>query len=284
MFHIVADSGCDIFELPGVSFATTPLTIRTDKREFMDDTSLDTKEMVEYLLSYKGKSSTACPSTEDWLTSFNLSDGTAPEELYIITLTSGLSGTYNSACVAAEYYKEKHPETKVTVFDSLSVGPEMLLLAEKIRDLKAAGAGFEEVCEKVRAYSKTTRLFFAFKSLHNLAENGRVSKLVAAAAGVLGISVFGTASPQGQIESLGKARGDKKVIASLLSEMKKAGYCGGKVHISNSENADLAEKVKAAILTEYPNAEVDTYPVRGLCSFYCERGGIVVGLETDRSM
>lgn len=280
MFHIVADSGCDIFDMKGVSFATTPLTIRTDQREFVDDASLDTKEMVEYLRSYKGRSSTACPSTEDWISSFQTSDGTVPDEIYIITLTSGLSGTYNSACVAADIYKEDHPETRIHIFDSLSVGPEMVLLAEKIISLKAEGASFREVTEKVSAYSKTTRLFFAFQSLHNLAENGRVSKLVAKAAGVLGISVCGTASSKGEIEPLGKARGDKKVISTMLQEMEKAGYRGGKVRISNSENEDLASKIRDAILTKHPNADITYYPVRGLCSFYCERGGIVIGLET----
>lgn len=280
MFHIVADSGCDVFELAGVSFATAPLTIRTDQREYVDDASLDTKEMVEYLHSYKGRSSTACPSTADWMDSFTLKDGSAPDELYVITLTSGLSGTYNSACVAAKDFQEKYPDSKVAVFDSLSVGPEMLLLAEKIRELKAAGKTFEEVEEAVHSYSKTTRLFFALKSLHNLAENGRVNKIVAAAAGVLGISVLGTASTVGQIESLSKARGDKKMIACLLGEMRKAGYQGGKVRISHSENEEFAAKIKAAIIADYPQAEVEYYPVRGLCSFYCERGGVVVGLET----
>lgn len=282
MFHIVADSGCDIFTLEGTSFATVPLTIRTDQRSFVDDDTLNTAEMIEYLLSYKGRSSTACPSTEDWLTAFNAADGQIPEEIYVVTLTSGLSGTYNSANIAKNIFLEDHPEVKILIVDSLSVGPEMLLIMEKLVELKKAGKTFEEVSEAISAYCKSTRLFFAFKSLHNLAENGRVSKIAAAAAGVLGIRVFGTASTVGEIEPISKLRGDKKVIAAFLEEMKNAGYTGGKVRISQTENPELAKDLQAAILKAYPNASVTYYPVRGLCSYYCERGGIVIGCECGK--
>ncbi len=281
MYHIVADSGCDIFELEGSSFATVPLIISTETHHFIDDEKLDTAALLELLLAYKGRSYTACPSTEVWLKAFDLSDGSAPDELYIVTLTSGLSGTYNSAVVAMNLYLEKHPQTKATVIDSLSVGPEMRLLLEQIVVLKQQGASFEKVCEEMKAYSLRTRLFFAFKSLHNLAQNGRVNKIVAAAAGVLGISVYGTASPAGQIEQLGKARGDKKVLASLIQEMRRAGYRGGKVRISHTENEALAEKLKTTIQEYFPDVDILTYPVRGLCSYYCERGGICIALETE---
>ncbi|MBQ0001182.1 MAG: DegV family protein [Clostridiales bacterium] len=280
MYHIVADSGCDIFELAGApSFATVPLTISTDKDHFLDDKTLNTHAMIEHMLAYKGRSFTACPSTEAWMKAFDLPDGSAPEELFIVTLTSGLSGTYNSACVAKDMYLELHPETKAYVVDSLSVGPEMVLILEKIRELKNAGCSFEEVCEQIRKYQEGTRLFFAFKSLHNLAENGRVNKLVAAAAGVLGISVCGTASPEGEIQQTGKARGDKHVVSSFLKSLEEAGYKGGKLRISQTENEKLAEKIRAAVVETYPSADVQINPVRGLCAYYTERGGVVLGME-----
>lgn len=281
MYLIVADSGCDIFTLEGSAFHTVPLVISTDKDSFTDDETMDVHGLIEHMLAYKGRSFTACPSTESWMNAFVQDDGTVPEELYIVTLTSGLSGTYNSANVAKELFLEEHPETKVLLIDSLSVGPEMRLILEKIRDMKAAGCSFEEVADKMKTYPASVRLFFAFKSLHNLAENGRVSKLVAAAAGVLGISVYGTASDVGQIQSLGKARGDKRVIASLLEEMKKAGYKGGKVRITHVENKDIAEKMAEAIRNLYADAEILIYGVRGLCSYYMERGGMCVSCETE---
>lgn len=280
MYHIVADSGCDIFDLEGASFSTVPLTISTDHDHFVDDENLDTGKMIEHFLAYKGRSYTACPSTEAWLKAFVGKEGQIPDELYVVTLTSGLSGTYNSANIAKDIFLEKHPDTKVLIVDSLSVGPEMRLILEKIVQLKKEGASFELISEKMKEYCAATRLFFAFKSLHNLAQNGRVSKLVASAAGVLGISVYGTASPEGKIESLGKARGDKKVIASLLKEMDAAGYQGGKAHITQTENEALAQKLKQAILERFPSARICISPVRGLCSYYCERGGICISCET----
>ena len=126
---------------------------------------------------------------------------------------------------------------------------------------------------------QTTRLFFALKSLHNLAQNGRVNKVIAAAAGALGISVLGTASVEGTLESSAKCRGDKKVIAGMLEEITKAGFQNGKVRISHVENLELAEKLRIALMERFPEAEILIYKARGLCSYYAERGGILVGVE-----
>ena len=123
MVHIAADSGCDLFTLEGASFGTAPLTISTHSESFLDDEHLDCAAMIEYLLSYKGRSYTACPSSEAWMRAFLPADGQIPEELYIVTLTSGLSGTYNSAVLAKEQLLEQYPAMKVLVVDSLSVGP-----------------------------------------------------------------------------------------------------------------------------------------------------------------
>lgn len=282
MFHLAADSGCDIFTLDGASFATAALTISTETEHFLDDDTLDTGRLAEHMQTYKGRSGTACPSTDAWLKAFSPEDGSIPDELYVVTMTSGLSGTFNSASVAVDMFKEQHPETRTLVIDSLSVGPEMRLILEKIVELKKNGLSFEEVSEKIHAYCRTTRLFFALKSLHNLAQNGRVSKLVAAAAGVLGISMCGTASPQGTIEPVGKARGDKNLSETIIREMKKAGFHGGKVRISHADNEKLAERLCNALKTLYPMIDIMYYPVRGLCSFYCERGGLLIGLETKK--
>lgn len=280
MYHIVADSGCDLFTLKNASFSTASLIISTDKTRYPDDEHLDTAKMVEELLAYKGRSFTACPSSMDWLSAFTPSGGAVPDEIYVVTLTSGLSGTYNSAMIAADMYREEHPNTRVLVIDSLSVGPEMVLLLEKIVELKESGKTFDEVEAEIKKYSASVRLFFAFRSLHNLAQNGRVNKLVAAAAGVLGISVYGTANEEGHIAQLGKTRGAKNVIASLIQQMNLAGCTGRRFRISHTENEKLAEDLQNAIKERYPDADIEIHAVRGLCAYYCERGGIVVACET----
>lgn len=122
-------------------------------------------------------------------------------------------------------------------------------------------------------------LFFALKSLNCLAQNGRVSKAVASAVGMLGISIYGKASDEGTLEPIGKCRGEKKVISSILKEMENIGYCGGKVRISHVENAALAQSMASAVWEQYPRADIVIYPAHGLCSYYAERGGLLVGCE-----
>ena len=79
--------------------------------------------MLDYLAEYKGRSYTACPSVDGWLEAFKGAD-----EIYVVTITSSLSGAYNAAMAARELYLQAHEEAKVAVFDSLSTGPEMLLI------------------------------------------------------------------------------------------------------------------------------------------------------------
>ena len=194
-------------------------------------------------------------------------------------MTSTLSGTYNSAMVALDMYKSEHPDALIHVFDSLSTGPEMRLIIEKIIELKKNNMEFEDVCRTIDTYMKKNRLFFTFQSLHNLAQNGRINKVLASAIGVLGITIIGTASEEGDISPIGKCRGNKKVVRKLLDDIKEAGYNGGKVRICHVENKELADNLITSLKSEYPDADTLVYPARGLCSYYCERGGIIIGIE-----
>ncbi|MCQ2492906.1 MAG: DegV family EDD domain-containing protein [Lachnospiraceae bacterium] len=324
MIKFITDSSSDLFNLMGQSLATVPLSIATDEREYIDDENLDNHEMLDYMLSYKGKSRTSCPPVDAWIQAFDHAeafdfgaaklgafgsaeaaglggvgsagaagaalygaagaDGAAAIsdeglEIYVVTLTSGLSGTYNSACLAKDMYLEDHPDAKILVIDSLSVGPEIRLIIEKMVSLKACGKTFEEVSEEILAYQKKTRLYFGFTSIHNLVMNGRVSKIAGAAVSALNMTVMGTASPEGTIATGRKARGKKKVIRGFLEDLREANYTSGKIYITHVENEEFAQEVKRAILSEYPAAVIETYPTRGLVSYYGERGGIVLACE-----
>ena len=126
---IVADSSADLLKLKQTAFAVAPLKIVAGDTEFVDDKNLDVAGMVRWFDSYKGRSKTSCPNTADWLEAF----GDA-EEVYCVTITSGLSGSYNSACVAKQMYEEQYPGRRVCVVDSLSAGPELVLLIEKLEE------------------------------------------------------------------------------------------------------------------------------------------------------
>lgn len=271
---IVADSSCDIWELNGVDFAVAPMTISTDNKHYVDNQELDVRLMSEDLAKYKGVSHTACPSVGSWLDCYEGFD-----EIFVITLTGAMSGTYNSAMTAKGIYEEENENVKVHVFDSLSTGPEMRLLIEKLKEMIEEDLPFEEIVEKGQDYLNHTRLFFALKSLHNFAMNGRVSKTVASAIGVLNISIFATASEEGTIQQISKCRGEKKVVKSMIEHLEDAGYHGGKVRISHADNLKLAHNVRDKILELYPHADIIVYPMGGLCTYYAEIGGLLVGCE-----
>ncbi len=275
MMKIIADSSANIPALAGASYQSVPMTIRAGERDFVDDETLDPHELLDYLASYSGKSGTACPSLDCWLRAFEGAD-----EIFVLTITSRLSGTCASAMAARDVYLQSHPDTKIHVFDTLSTGPEMQLLAERIAALYAMGLSFDVICEKAREYLATTHLFFRLKSLHNLAQNGRVSKLTAGAVGILGIQILSTASSEGTIQPVEKCRGEKKTREAMVQHILDTGYRGGKVRIHHAENPDAAGALAASLRERFPEADIEILPCAGLCSYYAERGGVIVGFET----
>lgn len=271
---IVADSSADVLELGAVPFASAAMKIITSKKEYVDDRCLDVEQMANELLENTEKCKTACPAVGDWLEAF----GDA-KHVFCVTITSSLSGSYNAACAAKREYEEAHPDRRVFVIDSLSAGPELKLIIEKLEKLIAEDLPFEEVCEAITAYQKETALLFMLESLKNLANNGRVSRLAAGAAGILGIRVIGQASDEGELEQLAKSRGEKLALPKLAQWMEKLGYRGGKVRISHCCNESVAKKLKDLILSRFSSAAVEIYAARGLCSFYAEKGGVLIGFE-----
>ena len=274
MVRIVADSSCDLFTVDHEDFRTVPLTIYTDERSFLDDENLNVTEMLDYLEKYKNRSYTSCPSIDAWSEAF---DGA--KEIIVLTVTSALSGSYNSALIAKQMYQEKNPDVRIEVIDSLSTGAEEVLALNKMVSLFKEGFSFEEIIETMREYIRKSRLFFSFFSIHNLAQNGRVNKTVAAALNVLNISIIGTATEDGKISVTSKARGEKKSLQILVEEMKKAGYSGGKAIITHTENETAASSLKELVLKDYPDADIKIVPTRGLCSYYMERKGVVISCE-----
>lgn len=269
---IVSDSSSDVISISDVSYATAPLKIITDEKQYVDNAELNAEQMATDLLSYNGRSTTSCPSPEDWLFAF----GDA-EEIICITMTALLSGTYNTACIAKQIYEEKNPGRRVCVINSRSTGPEMALMIERIREMILNDASFDDVCSAIDSYH--TELLFVLSSMKNLANNGRVNKVAAKLAGILGIRAIGKASEEGVLEMLDKVKGEANTVEAMLGYMKKNGYNGGRVNIAHCLNEGMAEKMKNVILTAFPNAQTAVYKLRGLCSFYAEKGGMLVGFE-----
>ena len=272
--RIVADSSANVLALEQTPFAAAPLKVITDAQEFVDDSSLDVDSMVSWFASYRGKSKTSCPNPSDWLEAFGDAD-----EVYCVTITSGLSGSYNAACIAKQLYETENEGKQVCVIDSLSAGPELVLIIEKLEQLIGQGLSFDDICRQIEAYKQQTGLTFMLESLKNFAANGRVSPAVAKIAGVLGIRIVGKASDQGTLEPTDKCRGVERSLAAILSHLKNNGLSKGKVRIAHCMNEPAAQKLKEMILSQIPRADVQIHCCRGLCSYYAEKGGLLVGFE-----
>ena len=276
-YRIVADSSSNVFELPGADYAHVPLKIINKGREYVDEPGLEVFGMLEDLKASREGSSTSCPNAFEWEEAFGDADG-----VFAVTITSNLSGSYSAARAAADHYMEEHPDRRVCVIDSRNTGPGMKLLGERIFALLHEGLEFDEICDKVNAYRGETELLFLLESLNNLANNGRVSRTVALLAGLLGVRLLGRAV-DGQIKPVAKPRGEKKALEATVREMEALGYSGGKLRISHNQNEAAASTLSNMIRAKYPDADVEVYSARALCSFYAEKGGIILGFEIKKN-
>ena len=273
-YKIAADSSANLREMEGVDFASAPLTIITDERQFVDDEGLDLDDMLSHLASYKGRSGTACPSVGDWLEAFGDAEG-----VFAVAITSGLSGSYGASLQAKEVYEQTHPGRRVCCLDSLSAGPEPAIICEKLKELISQELDFDEIEKQIREYMTHSHLVFVLKSLNNLARNGRVSPIVAKAVGLLGIRIVGIAGEEGTLQSLHKCRGERSALHASLEEMKKHGYKGGKVRVAQCQNSQGAVAFADLVRESYPFADIRVTHTTGLCSFYAEPGGLMIAYE-----
>jgi DegV family protein with EDD domain len=272
---IVADSSSNVYSMGDSWYTTVPMKVVAAK-EYVDNADLDLAEMVDDLKQHKGKSGSSCPNVGEWLEAF----GDA-EYVFGITITKHLSGSYNAAKQAADTYMEEHPDRKVFIFDSLSTGPEMMMIVDKIRQCEAEGDDFETTKAKVLDYNNHNHTLFCLESMTNLARNGRVNPAVAKIAGMLGIRVVGDVEG-GEITPVHKPRGAKKATQILVEMMKERGFRDGALlRVAHCFGETAANALKEAVLAEFPNTRFMLEPTTALCSFYAESGGLIIGFEGD---
>ncbi|WP_373774248.1 DegV family protein [Streptococcus ferus] len=278
-WKIVADSGCDLKEIPNLapdtSYERVPLTIQVGNQVFVDDLELDIDNMMATMYASSAAASSACPNPEAYANAYQSAD-----KLFVLTITGTLSGSQNSAQLAKQFLLERYPDKQIHVIDTLSAGGEIDLLVLELNRLIGLGLSFEEIVERISAYQEKTKLLFVLAKVDNLVKNGRLSKLVGKVVGFLNIRMVGEASSQGTLELLQKARGQKSAVAATFSEMQKAGYAGGKVVIAHSNNPKICQQLDGVIKAQFPQADISVMKTSGLCSFYAEDGGILLGYET----
>ena len=275
-WHLVSDSASDLHALEGcrdqIDFATIPFTIRIGGTEYIDNEEIRIPEMIEANETNSEIAQTACPSPEDWLEKFS-----APGPVIAFTISSALSGSYNSACLAKSMLLEEEPDKQIAVIDSKATGPEQAMLIWAARDLILEGKPFAEIEQELNRTAERIHTSFALASYHNLIKNGRVSRLKGLIAGHLGFWGIGIGDENGEIAIRGKARGSKSMIRFLTEELKKVGLSGKRVVISHCMNEKDALALKEALLQTFPGISVLIQPTRGLDSFYAERSGLIIG-------
>ena len=279
-WKIVADSGCDYRQLENLAFDTefvsVPLKIQVADQVFVDDDNLDIDKMMKTMYATSEASKSACPSPDDYLQAFE-----GAKHIFVVTITGTLSGSHNSAQLAKNLYLEDHPEADIHVIDSLSAGGEVDLLVEKLNELIDQDLSFDEVVQAITDYQTKTKLLFVLAKVDNLVKNGRLSKLIGAVVGLLNIRMVGEASATGTLELLQKARGPKKSLQAAFEELLKGGYAGGRIVMAHRSNEKFCQQLSGLVREKYPQAAISIVPTSGLCSFYAEDGGLLMGYEIN---
>ncbi len=276
-YLIIGDSSTNLSadECKHFNAKMAPLSIRIDDVEYIDDESLDIKDFVYKLANTPDVPKSSCPSTQTYIDLFEKDvDG-----IFVVTLSSKLSGSYNSAMLAKTMYNEKHPDVKIHVFDSRSAGPSQYLLAHKLAELCKAEYDFDEIVDRANKYYDNTQLLFVLDNITSLEKNGRMSKMKAKLANILNLKLILKQTEDGHIDLAGKARGSKKTISKMVQSMSeyKDILPNARIAIFHCEALEKANYVKKLIEKEYGKiANISIVEMYGLNATYAQIGGILL--------
>jgi DegV family protein with EDD domain len=277
-WRLVADSSCDLkvedLSDSEVGFSTVPLTIHVGDTVYPDIPSTDTRKMLTHMKEYKHASSSSCPSPADFAQEI-----AKAANCIVVTITSGLSGTYNSAMQAMRMVMEENPDNNVHVIDSRATSGSLVLILHYVRRLIADGLSFEGIIKKADAYRDNVHLLFALASFDNLVKTGRMPKAAGMLATALNIRAVATANTQGTIEVLEKPRGQKKAIERMVARMLSIKDIKGlPVVISHCNNLEGANILRSAVLEACPEVgEILILDQRCLNSFYAGDQSLLIG-------
>lgn len=280
MYKIVIDS-CG--ELPenlkkDGHFATVSLELDVDGFRIRDDETFDQLDFLRRVKeSIKGPKS-SCPSPEEYMRAF---EGEA-ENVYVITLSGKLSGSYNSAVLAANLYNEEHEDEpkNIYVFNSRSASIGETIIGMKVQELEEAGNSFDDVVKQTEEYISSMNTFFVLETLDTLRKAGRLSNLKALVANTLNIKPVMGSTKEGTIQQLGQARGMKKALAKMVADMMEATKnCEERVlAIAHCNCPERAEYVKQCIEKIAKFKKIVIVNTAGISSMYANDGGVILAV------
>lgn len=275
-YHIVVDS-CG--ELPDKlkkdgHFESVPLEIYVDDYHIVDDDSFDQAEFLKRVAASPNCPKSTCPSPERFMMAYNCE----AEHVYAVTLSSKLSGSYNSAELGKSLYIEEKGEKKIHVFDSKSASVGQTLIAMKIQECEEAGMDFEKVVETVERYRDEIDTYFVLETLETLRKNGRLSNIKAFVASALNIKPVMGSTDEGEICQLDQARGMGKALDKMITiAMSHVTDTENRVvAISHCNNPKRAEQVAEKVRSMAHFKDVFTVDTAGISSMYASDGGIIM--------
>ncbi len=273
-FKIVVDSCCDLTPqmMKDSRFIKVPLTIYSNGSTFVDDETFDQADLLWAMKQSEDAPTTACPSPQTYKDAYQGAD-----DVYVVTLSALLSGSFNSAEQGRRLMLEENPQVNIHVFNSCSAVSGEVLVALKIRELADRGLPFDQVVRDVERFIYEMQTFFVLESLENLRKNGRLTKLQAVITGALKIKLFMGGTPEGDICKLGQALTIKQALNKLVDRVAAdPGHVGRTAAVCHCNCLDRAFQVKEMLERKCKFAQTMILEAGGITTVYAYDGGIVV--------
>ncbi len=275
-YKIVVDSCCELPEelKHDPRYEIVPLTLIVgDSYERLDDDGFDQKEFLQTVAECPVSPKSACPSPEKYMEAYR----TDADHVYVVTLSSKLSGSYNSAVLGKNLYHETYGEKQIYVVDSRSASCGETQIAMQIARWEDEGMGYEEITEKIEKFTDGMHTYFVLDNLDTLRKNGRLSGVKALVASTLSIKPV-MAGDQGSIVQLGQSVGIKKALAKMVDYVVRDVVDAEKkcLMITHCNNPERANSVKEQILAKVKFKDVLIMDTAGISSMYANDGGVIV--------
>ena len=273
---IIADSCCDLsMQLQmDMNVDLVPFKITVENDTYIDDDNINTMKLLDAIKASSLVPKSSCPSPNDFLVSFK---NAASDNTYVITISSFLSGAYNSAMTAKNMFTEISPNKSIHIFDSLSASTGEVLVALKLNECIKKDLSNIEIISTVTAFINDMKTFFILDSLDNLIKNGRISKLKGFIANILNIVPIMKAEG-GVIDLHEKARGSKKAFHRLVEIIGENGtdFKDKTLCITHCNAQEKAESLKESILKTYNFKDILILKTKGLSTMYAYDGGVII--------
>ena len=257
-------------------FESVPLTLMVGADQIIDDETFDQLSFLKKVADYPECPKSACPSPERYMKAYDCE----AEHIYAVTLSSELSGSYNSALLVKNLLLEDHPEKKIHVFNSCSASIGQTLIAAKIQECEEAGMSFEEVVSTVDRYIEGQHTFFVLENLDTLRKNGRLSKVKALVASALKIKPVMGSTDEGSICQLDQARGMNRAMIKMVEQViaKTPDSADKVLAISHCNCPARAQVLKEAFEERMKLAKIIVLDTAGVSSMYANDGGVIVAV------